>query len=96
MFNYGDGSQKGPAQRLTDFAKGRMSKDLPDSSYIPGLYPAPLHQLLPKGIYSRLAHGVQVFGEKMGDIAQRKYQALNEVNNVYSRKQGCSAVEQYE
>jgi len=66
LFNYGDGSQKGPAQRLTDFARGRMSRDLPDSSYIPGLYPAPLHSLLPKDIYSRLAQGVQVFGKKMG------------------------------
>lgn len=65
MFNYGDGSQRAPAQRLTDFAKGRMSKSVPDSSYIPGLYPAPLHALLPQGIYERLSAGVRVFGKKM-------------------------------
>jgi len=65
LFNYGDGSQKGPAQRLTDFVKGRVSKNLPGSSYIPGLYEAPLHQLLPKDIYQRLQQGVQVFGKKM-------------------------------
>lgn len=65
LFKNGDGSQKAPAQRLTDFVKGKMSKDLPDSSYIPGLYAAPLHTLLPNGIYNRLQKAVQVFGKKM-------------------------------
>ena len=65
MFDFGDGSQRGPAQRLTDFVKGQTSKSLPDSSYIPGLYPAPLHELLPASIYQRLREGVQEFGRKM-------------------------------
>jgi hypothetical protein len=65
MFQNGNGSQQAPAQRLTDFAKGRISPDLPGSSYIPGLYPAPLHDLLPAGIYRRLQEGVQEFGRKM-------------------------------
>ena len=53
------------ALRLTDFVKGRLSSDLPDSSYIPGLYPAPLYELLPRGIYTRLQEAVQTFGKKM-------------------------------
>lgn len=65
LFQYGDGSQQAPAQRLTDFAKAKSSSNLPDSSYIPGLYPAPLHELLPKGIYTRLQEAVQTFGKKM-------------------------------
>ncbi|MEO1627854.1 MAG: FAD-dependent protein [Bacteroidota bacterium] len=65
LFNYGDGSQKAPAQRLTDFVKRRVSDSLPDTSYIPGLYPAPLHELLPNFIYERLQEGVQQFGRKM-------------------------------
>ncbi len=65
LFQYGDGSQKGPAQRLTDFAQGKISADLPDSSYIPGLYPAPLHELLPNSIYKRLQAAVKEFGKKM-------------------------------
>ncbi len=65
MFSFGDGSQRGPAQRLTDFVSGSLSKDLPPSSYIPTLYPAPLHELLPQGIYSRLQQGVQQFGKMM-------------------------------
>ncbi|MEM9917850.1 MAG: FAD-dependent protein [Bacteroidota bacterium] len=65
MFGHGDGSQKAPAQRMTDFVKGRLSKDLPDSSYIPGLYTAPVHELLPDFVYQRLREGMQTFGRKM-------------------------------
>lgn len=65
MYANGDGSQNAPAQRLTDFVKGKMSKDLPDSSYIPGLHPAPLHRLLPGFIYEKLSKGVVEFGRKM-------------------------------
>lgn len=65
MFQFGDGSQKAPAQRLPDFVKGKLSADLPGSSYIPGLYAGPLHELLPRSIYERLRGGVQEFGRKM-------------------------------
>ncbi len=65
MFTFGDGSQKAPAQRLTDFVKGKISSDLPDSSYIPGLVAAPLHELLPSFIYQKLRDGVVEFGKKM-------------------------------
>lgn len=65
MFKSGDGTQKAPAQRLTDFVAGKDSVNLPSSSYIPGLHPAPLHELLPDFIYQRLAKGLQSFGHKM-------------------------------
>ena len=65
MFDFGDGGQQGPAQRLVDFVEGKVSKSLPESSYIPGLYAAPLHQLLPDFIYRRLQQGIQDFGRKM-------------------------------
>ncbi len=65
LFAYGDGSQRAPAQRLTDFVAGKLSADLAPSSYIPTLYPAPLHELLPKGIYTRLQQGVVKFGKMM-------------------------------
>ena len=61
----GDESQKAPAQRLTDFVEGRLSTSLVDTSYIPGLVSAPLHQILPDFIYQRLQKGVQEFGQKM-------------------------------
>jgi uncharacterized FAD-dependent dehydrogenase len=65
MYQFGDGSQKAPAQRLTDFVSGNISSTLPGSSYIPGLMAAPLHELLPHAIYERLREGVQLFGKKM-------------------------------
>ena len=65
MFASGDGSQNAPAQRMTDFVKKKISKNLPASSYIPGLHPAPLHELLPKNIYEKLSKGVTIFGKKM-------------------------------
>ncbi len=65
MFAAGDGSQAAPAQRLTDFVKGIISKDLPDSSYIPGLFEAELHEMLPKKIYKALRKGFLHFGKSM-------------------------------
>lgn len=65
MFQFGDGSQKAPAQRLTDFVNGKISATLPASSYIPGLITAPLHELLPPFIYQKLQKGVLDFGKKM-------------------------------
>lgn len=65
MFQAGDGSQRAPAQRLTDFLRRQVSADIPDSSYIPGLFPAPLHELLPQWIYERLVYGINGFNHKM-------------------------------
>jgi uncharacterized protein len=65
LFQAGDGSQKGPALRLTDFIDGKLSANLSPSSYIPGLYPAPLYELLPTFIYRRLREGLRDFGRQM-------------------------------
>lgn len=65
MFDAGDGSQKGPALRLPDFIAGRLSADVPPSSYIPGLFPAPLFELFPAFIYKRLRDGLTHFGKMM-------------------------------
>jgi len=65
MFNYGDGSQKAPAQRVQDFVKGKVSSSLNETSYIPGIYTAPMHELLPDFVAERLRHGVKQIGRKM-------------------------------
>ncbi len=61
----GGRTQSAPAQRLTDFVEGKLSSNLNDSSYQPGLKSAPLHSLLPKIIGSRLRKGFKSFGKKM-------------------------------
>lgn len=43
-----------PAQRMVDFCDGRISRDLPESSYHPGTVPSALHRLLPKMVADRL------------------------------------------
>ena len=65
MFAAGDGSQKAPSQRLTDFVNRKISADLPSTSYIPGLFSAPMHSLLPPSVYNRLREGVIEFGKMM-------------------------------
>lgn len=65
MFEAGDGSQKAPAQRVKDFVDGKMSSSLNDTSYIPGLFSAPLHELLPSFVAKRLREGIVAINKKM-------------------------------
>lgn len=65
MFKAGDGSQKAPALRLTDFIHGKLSATLPPTSYIPGIFSAPLYDLLPDFVYHRLRDGLTQFGKMM-------------------------------
>jgi uncharacterized FAD-dependent dehydrogenase len=65
MFSAGDGSQKAPAQRVDDFVKGVLSPELNETSYIPGLISAPLHQILPSFVYKRLRQGLIDINKKM-------------------------------
>ena len=55
--------QTAPAQRMADFVNGRLSYDLPASSYAPGLVSSPLHFWMPKFVTARLAEGFRRFGK---------------------------------
>lgn len=57
-------TQKAPAQRLTDFLKGRKSTDLPRSSYAPGLTESDMNTVLPAFIAEPLKQGLQAMGSK--------------------------------
>ena len=43
-----------PAQRMEDFCLGKLSKSMPPTSYHPGVVSAPLHELLPPMVATRL------------------------------------------
>ena len=58
----GNRKQTAPAQRMTDFVRGKLSYDLPRSSYAPGLISSPLHFWLPKFVSTRLQRGFEQFG----------------------------------
>ncbi|MEZ4950658.1 MAG: hypothetical protein R2784_14925 [Saprospiraceae bacterium] len=60
-----DGSQKAPAQRVPDFVDGKVSASSPGTSYIPGVYPAAVHEILPQAISKRLREGLKQFGKMM-------------------------------
>ena len=61
----GGGGQVAPGQRVTDFLTGKISADLPETSYFPGTHPAPLHELLPPWITSRMREGLRLFDRQM-------------------------------
>lgn len=60
----GNMQQTAPAQRMADFVNGRLSYDLPKSSYAPGLISSPLHFWLPNMIAKRLQEGFKTFGRQ--------------------------------
>ncbi len=53
-----------PAQRLTDFMKGKLSRDLPRTSYAPGVFEAPMDAYLPAFISEALREGFRQAGQK--------------------------------
>ena len=59
----GNMRQTAPAQRMVDFTRKKLSYDLPESSYSPGLVSSPLHFWLPPFIGTRLSKGFQLFGK---------------------------------
>ncbi len=59
----GNRRQTAPAQRMDDFVNGRLSYNLPRSSYSPGLISSPLHSWLPSFISSRLRSAFRTFGQ---------------------------------
>lgn len=65
VFSFGDGSQAAPAQRLTDFCNGKLSFDLPSSSYIPGLLSRRVDEILPEGIAQSLRAAISQFEKQM-------------------------------
>lgn len=59
----GNRKQTAPAQRMADFVNGRLSADLPRSSYAPGLISSPLHFWMPPAVSNRLKAGFLQFGK---------------------------------
>jgi len=64
-FEWANKTQSAPAQRVTDFVKGKDSASLPRTSYIPGLLSSPLHQLLPSIIRKTLRKALIIFDRRM-------------------------------
>jgi uncharacterized FAD-dependent dehydrogenase len=61
----GGKTQRVPAQRLVDFIHSRQSKDLPVTSYKPGVTSVELRSVFPEFIYQSLQRGFKFFGKSM-------------------------------
>jgi len=68
----GGGGQVAPAQRVADYLSGKVSADLPETSYFPGIRSAPLHELMPRWITSRMREGLQLFDRQIRGYASRE------------------------
>lgn len=64
-FANGGGRQVVPAQRVTDFIKGRESSSLKEVSYHPGVHSSNMREWMPSVIYNSLKGGFESFGTKM-------------------------------
>ncbi|MCQ2258476.1 MAG: FAD-binding protein [Bacteroidaceae bacterium] len=62
-FLQGNRKQTAPAQRMAHFVNGKMSYDLPSTSYTPGLISTPIHFWMPQFITSRLQQAFKHFGK---------------------------------
>ena len=61
----GGETQKVPAQRLVDFTEGKLSNNIPKTSYMPGTTSTELSEVLPKFIHQTLQEGFKQFGKSM-------------------------------
>jgi len=61
----GGKTQTAPAQRLVDFVEGRVSSDLPNTSYAPGIRSVELKEVLPDFIHRALVQGFKQFDSSM-------------------------------
>jgi uncharacterized protein len=65
----GELGQVAPAQRVPDYLAGKISGNLPETSYFPGLNSAPLHELLDSAITSRIRSGLKLFNRQIHGYA---------------------------
>jgi len=61
----GGKTQTAPAQRLMDFTEGKLSADLPNTSYSPGITSVKIKDVLPPFIHDALVDGFKKFDKSM-------------------------------
>ena len=64
-FEVGGGKFVAPASRLVDFTQNKLSANLPDCSYLPGVVSASMQNVLPTFVHKRLQEGFKAYGKIM-------------------------------
>lgn len=70
------GKQTAPAQRVLDYVKRKVSSELLETSYQPGLESLDLREYLPDHISEPLRQGLQDFGKKMSGYVSNEAQLI--------------------
>jgi uncharacterized FAD-dependent dehydrogenase len=70
------GTQLAPAQRLGDFLKKKLSPELLETSYQPGLVPVRMDEVLGATLAERLRQGFENFGRKIPGYATNAAQIV--------------------
>lgn len=65
----GGGKQKAPGQRVSDFLAGVASSSVPDCSYLPGVTPTDLWDVLPSAFCEALHEALKVFDRQLRGYA---------------------------
>lgn len=69
-------TQKAPTQRVQDFMRGKVSSELNETSYQPGLLSLDLSGILPETIAEPLKLGLQEFGKRMKGYTSNEGQLI--------------------
>jgi uncharacterized protein len=91
-YTAGGGHFIAPAQRLVDFTENKFSSTLPKCSYLPGLNPVLLSEVLPQFVKSALVKGFLEFGKRMQNRASKKGFLTNEAVVVATESRTSSPV----
>ena len=71
FFDAGGGGFVAPAQRASEFVRDRCKRNLPETSYRPGVTPARLDNLLPPRVVDALKSGLSSFSRRLpGFVAE--------------------------
>lgn len=91
-FEAGMGKLVAPAQRLVDFTNNKISSDLPDCSYLPGIHSVHLKEVLPDFIFHSLQTAFKEFGKKLTGRNAAKGYLTNEAVVVATESRTSSPV----
>ncbi|MCA0389613.1 MAG: FAD-dependent monooxygenase [Bacteroidetes bacterium] len=76
VWKAGGSTQTAPAQKVTDFTKGKVSSTLSKTSYIPGTVSLDLNTILPHEISFRLKEALRIFDKKLKGYISEEAQML--------------------
>ena len=91
-YEAGGGRLVAPAQRLIDFTNNKISANLPECSYLPGIHSVNLKEVLPDFIFHSLQTAFKEFGKKLSGRNGAKGYLTNDAVVVATESRTSSPV----